>query len=448
MQLSFEYSQKIADGGLPAAFHSPDNVVQVFYTDGDGRMWAVRADTPEGAFENREFVGEVMAVADEGIGYLSTAYLPRMNFWAVWRAGGRHRKAVFILKQETNKYLVRGEIMIRQERPIATLTLELENPQGILALEDATDAANIPPGARVNVYFSAGESTRVQLGVFYIDRIKKIVGERTIQLEARNASGKLLRDQSFDGDNVFSPDLLYAVIGQILDDAGVINYFVEITGDTAGMEFPPDMNYLDGLNEIIKVKSDWIIREKSSGTIVIGSPGYVQFSPSGTYSFTRNKDCFSREILREDRENYSRVCVYTRGYEVTVFEDVDFLKGWNLARKKTLYVEAPEDSTQADCQTLAAGIADRLAQVGIIETFIGPFRPQLQPGDAAEITEPGKVARTLGTITRVNHRFGRDGFFTEFSVDSGGLLGKPTIAEYVEKITRRHTIRRAKRLYE
>jgi len=42
------------------------------------------------------------------------------------------------------------------DRPIATLKLVLENPGGIIAMEDAEDAANTPVGARVNVFLTPG----------------------------------------------------------------------------------------------------------------------------------------------------------------------------------------------------------------------------------------------------------------------------------------------------
>ena len=236
MQLTFEYSQKVADGASPAGFHSPDNVVQVFFTDGDGRIRGIIADTPEGAFDSRNFYGEAIAAPDTNVGFLKVCYLPRMNLWAVWESGGVHRMAVFILKQETDKYLVRGDITLRGDRPIATLKLVLENPQGIIAMEDAEDASNIPPGARINVFFSSGASSRFHLGIFYIDRIKKSVGQPEVHFEARNASGKLLRDQSFDENNTFAVATIDNIIKDILDDAGVVSYYVQSTAATAGMK--------------------------------------------------------------------------------------------------------------------------------------------------------------------------------------------------------------------
>ena len=78
-----------------------------------------------------------LAGPDTNVKHLTLAYLPRMNLWALWRAADRHRLAVFILKQETNKYLSDGTLDFRQDDPGVSLSLTLENPAGIIAAEDA-----------------------------------------------------------------------------------------------------------------------------------------------------------------------------------------------------------------------------------------------------------------------------------------------------------------------
>jgi hypothetical protein len=70
----------------------------------------------------------------------------------------------------------------------------------------------------------------------------------------------------------------------------------------------------------------------------------------------------------------------------------------------------------------------------VIETFVGPFRPHVLPGDYAEIvSKTGK--KLLGVITTVVHHFGRQGFTTELTVDSGGRVNRPNVSEYIRKIT-------------
>jgi hypothetical protein len=437
MQLVFDHIQHIADGHNPAAWHSPDQIAQVYYTDAGGRIQAVDTETEYGDFADRIFSLPHLAGPDAGVKHLTLAYLPRMNLWALWQAGDRHRMAVFILKQETNKYLSDGTLDFRQDDPGVSLSLTLENPAGIIAAEDATEA---PPGTRISVFFQSGSSGRYPLGIYYLDRISTKTGDPTVQLSARNATGKLLKDQTFDEDRTFD-GRTDAILADILDAASMINYRIEPNTDQITAEFPPNMSYFDGIMAILSTIPDWQMREDVSGTIVIGSSSFV-FNP-GNYVFSRGRDCFSREVIRDDRETYSRVCVHDREFTVMAFRDVTFPEGWNLPRRKTLYVEAPEGTTQAKANTLATHLAGRLGHVGTMETFNSPFRPHLQPGDQATITE-GNKSTVLGVITAVGLQFGRQGFYTEFTVDSGGVVKKPMIRDLIEQISGRRDVGSAK----
>lgn len=70
---------------------------------------------------------------------------------------------------------------------------------------------------------------------------------------------------------------------------------------------------------------------------------------------------------------------------------------------------------------MAEDYARSLQYVGIGESFSSPLRPQLLPGDIAEIYETGdSEAVSLGLVTELSHNFGESGFFTDFSIDSGG----------------------------
>jgi len=441
MELVFAHSQKVTDGRNPAAYHSPDNIMQVFYTDGDGRIWTVNTDTPFGNFSDRVFGGGSLAASDAGVEFLKVAYLPRMNLWSVWKVGNKHRMAVFILKQETNKYLVDGGLSFRDDDATVPLSLTLENPAGIIAAEDAVDT---PPGTRINVFFSIGDSSRVHLGVYYLDSIETEVGNPQVSLSARNATGKLLKDQTFDEKRQYTGTIT-GVLSEILDDAGIIATRIEQSGNTITVEFPPNMNYYEGIRSVLTVVPGWEMKEDVGGTIVIGSPSFIQLSiPPGTYHFERGRDCFSRKVTRDDKETYSRVCVHDKEFAVAVWQDVQFMEGWNLPARKTLYVEAPDGTTLAQATARANYLAGRLAKVGVVEAFTAPFRPQLQPSDEAEITEPGKTARVLGIITQVDFAFGRSGFFTSFTVDSGGMIRKPRIRDYIEEISGKKDVGQAK----
>ena len=89
--------------------------------------------------------------------------------------------------------------------------------------------------------------------------------------------------------------------------------------------------------------------------------------------------------------------------------------------------------------------SESLQYVGKIESFTGPFRPQFILGDEAVIID-SDGSTSLGLITEITHRFGKEGFYTDFTVDSGGKLGKGRLSDYISRITKDRTS--SSRVYE
>lgn len=116
------------------------------------------------------------------------------------------------------------------------------------------------------------------------------------------------------------------------------------------------------------------------------------------------------------------------------FADVESYEGWNLQANKTLYVQVPDGTGSIAAQDYAEQLTEWLENVGKIESFIGPFRPHLLCGDEAVIIDENGYT-SLGLITEIEHKFGKQGFYTNFSVDSGGRLGKGRITDFIKQIT-------------
>lgn len=463
MQLTIETYQTIGAGTQPAAIHSADNHVQVFFVS-DGQIKVTDAPTPFGAWDSRVFNAPYLACRDEAVQYLKLKYLSGTNIWAVWRNMAedndegyqegyeRHRIAVFTLLQNVSKYLATGSVEFSQNNPVAQLVLELKNPNQEVSSEDDSVIA---PGASVAIYFRAGNSERYPLGRYFVDRNKMSVTGGTANVEARNAIGKLLRDQTFDEDTAYPYANQADVLADILDTAEVPeeSRLIYPSVNTVGMEYPPDMRILDGIIEIFKTTIWWQIRERMDGKIVLGPHWWSEFDQPGVYDFQRGTDVWSREIVREDIPAYSRVCVWRREYTVgetvhpAVYKYANVEGRFPLPKKKTLYVEVAQGTAEARMETYAAELAEMQSNVGVIETFIGPIRPHLQPGDEARIHDVG--SRLLGVITTVRHMFGEQGFATEFTVDSGGSIAKENISKYIEKISGRQVSPgQVRRLYE
>jgi hypothetical protein len=436
MQLTFEHHQTgIASGGNPVAYHSPDNIIQVLFTNA-GNLYSTEAQTPLGEFADRDFRAPTLAAQDTGIAHLKLRYLPKVNLFVLWHSANRQRKAVFLMKQEISKYLEYGSISISQQSsPTQSMTLALANPEGIIGAENESKS-EVFPGSRIIVFFKSGSSERVQIGSFYIDRIRFGVTDETLDISSRNLSGKLLTDQTFDEENTYATGNLSDILDSVLEDARVPLYAVEFNGRQQAVEFPPDMSISDGIKELINLTDDWIIQEKHDNSIVIGSPTFNRFDQKGIYRFYRDTDCFSRERTREDAEVYSRVCVHDKDFIIAEYRDVSFLSKWNLPRKKTLYVSLPDGATLTTAQNYANKIRDSLSSVGIVETFVGPFRPQLQPGDIAEIVDATGVNQ-IGVVTEVRHSFGKNGYMTEFTSDSGGKLKKLSLADWITLLNKK-----------
>lgn len=132
--------------------------------------------------------------------------------------------------------------------------------------------------------------------------------------------------------------------------------------------------------------------------------------------------------------------------KILSYADVPYFEGWGLAKHKTLYVDAPAGTPQGDLDTLAQQLAERVGMSGVIESFTGPFRPHIMVGDEAEITS-STGTRLLGLITEVTHHFGKGGFWTDFSVDSGGRIGKGRMGDFIAKIGGKKEAHGVTRLY-
>jgi hypothetical protein len=432
MEIPWELHQEVGAGANPAAFHSPDNVLQVFYTVG-GRLYAMRTDTPFGEFDARVFTPGLLASQDEGVQHLKLTYLPRINVFAAWlNAAGEQRLAVFVLKQDLTDYIDVATITMQQGTPVASFMATLENPSGIVSSEqDETDSEAFP-GSRLLVYLRMGDSERLLLGTFYLDSINSRTGDPVVKITARNASGKLLKDQTFDELGLFPAAPVHAVISDMLALAGVAGYNVQPSILTFGVEYPPNMTILDGVLDYIKMLTSYVIKEDERGHFAVGEPTYEHMHQASTYAFNRGSDCISREVLRSDMDVFSRLCVHTPGFVNAAYRDLAFRENWSLPQQKTLFVELPEEAGPDYVNAYADFLQPRLGGVGVIETFVGPIRPQLLPEDAAEITSESG-SKLLGTTTHLVHYLGKRGFLTQFTVDSGGQLRKPMITELIKR---------------
>jgi len=133
------------------------------------------------------------------------------------------------------------------------------------------------------------------------------------------------------------------------------------------------------------------------------------------------------------------VCIRCTNPVATIFRDLPPHKYWPIAAHKTLYVDVPEGTTTGQMNAYADTLEDTIPLTGRVETFAGIFTPHLMIGDSAEVVESDGSYSTVGTVTSVEHHFGRGGFYTQFTVDSGGRIGKPMLKDYLSTVSGQNT---------
>lgn len=424
-------------GVSPNVLHFFNNEAQALYLK-NGELHGKITNTPNGVWGDREFEGELNITPDIEMINLKLSNLSGFGTVGSYKTGDCHKLLIYELQVDISEYLNAGKIKHTIDSPISIFNLQLENP---IKDDDENVAISeraflISPGARIGFSFSMGDSDEFQIGTFYVDRSDFTLLSETVSVDGRNLIGKAFKDQTFGEKHNYSVELLSEVVRKILVDANISPYKMLIanTSIRAGFTFSPNMDYLSGLLEVFKATLDWKIEENTDGTIIVGNSTFQSFTPIGRFEFFRNKDIFSRKIVRDDMNVYRRVCVHDREFSIAVYKDVEEYIGWNLQSNKTLFVNVPEGTELADATIYANELAIRLAKAGKLESFTGPLRPYIVVGDSAVIIdEYGK--EELGLITEITHSFGKDGYYTNFTVDSGGVLGKGRIADYISQVT-------------
>ena len=430
MRLTFEQSAELGSGVSPQVLHLPDNTV-----------WP---------WDDPKFGDTMIATADKEISKMRIKNIPRVGAFGAWHqeevlingkivSPERQRFGIWDAINDITNFLESGSIQFDLNNIVSQASFTFKNPFNRLAGESAS---RLTPGNKIELFFTAGDSDDYPMGVFYADRVTMETYGETANVECRNISGKILKDQKMNGQYSYPKDVYAYVVEDFLAKTGVPSFNIQQppnpeTAWQLGMVFPPDMDRLTALNELIRSSLNWVLRETLDGQIVAGSE--VSYPPIvnmvSRYEFDRT-DLITRRVERDDMDVYSTVCYQAKdtATEATIrrYVKVNHALDWSIAPHKTLYVTAPDDTPEGELLEHAEELAERIGYAGIIETFTGPFRPYLVPGDEAEISGADGV-KLLGTITTVFHSFGVDGFFTEFAVDSGGAKGKPQLKDLINQ---------------
>lgn len=445
MKLDFEFIEKnISVGKWPDVINFANTQAQVFYIN-DGEMYGLPSDKiNHGDWGPVNFNNELQISPDS---YMTNFHVDILQGWGMFGSylqnqENKHKLIIYEFEHEMDIFLEAASTIFSIDNPASSFRLNLINPdlknpehKGQFAMNEHRTI--VMPGSKVTFYFTmGGQDYEYDLGTFYIDRSNFSTGSETVKIEGRNKIGKVLKDQTLDEVYEFWKDTITATLTLLLTNAGLEEdeFIIQNTDVESWFEFTPNTTYLQAIETIFETVPTWKIVEREDGTIIIGDPDFASFNEPGIYTFYRDYDIFSRDIVHEDEEVYRRVCVYTPDFEQTIYKEVSSYQGWNLQANKTLYVEVAEGATRRELNNYADELIERMSNVGKIETFHGPFRPYLQPGDGARIIDKEGMV-DLGLMTGVTHEFGKDGYFTEFTVDSGGSIGLGRVSDYIKRLT-------------
>jgi len=453
MELSFEISGIIGNGSYPDFIEFPKTEGELFYID-SGKMYGKPSLKLHGNFNDPTWL-DINSIGPEYENNINNLELKNISGFGIvgsYKTNSAQKLLIYEYFIEMNRYLENGSIKHSMDTPVTSFILNLENPlnenpeyEGNVAISE--ESSLLSPGSKVSFEFSMGDSELYPMGNFYVDRSNFALLSESITVDGRNIIGKALNDQTFDENNIYPYNAIHEILKEILVQSNIIpdEMLVENTSVKSGYKFDPNMTYLEGIFDILKALDKWQIKWLVDGTVVIGSTEYAGFIRNSSYVFQRDKDIFSRNIVRDDQKSYRRVCVHTGDFSIKVYKDVEAYSGWNLQANKTLYVNVPDGTTLIDAQGYAMQIANSLQNIGKVEEFTGPFRPQLALGDEAVIISK-EGSQSLGLITEITHRFGKNGFYTDFTVDSGGKIGKERLSDYIGRLSKDKTS--SSRVYE
>ncbi len=435
MFLSFERVLDCGYGQCPQAVHDKSNLLRVIYLTSENTVSYVEANPVLGMYDNLSFEEFGRCSPDENISFPSLKRVAHYGAYGFWSAEGDHRFVIYMMPTDISRALVDGSIEFSVGNYISSMSCSLLNLRGELLNRYR---ALVTPGTKLEVYFALGNSPETPMGVFYIDRSSVAYPEEKVSIDGRNAIGKLLKEQNFDEYTVWDSGTLQMNIKDILEFAGVERYFVGDPGINRTLEFEPSTTLLEGIRYSLSFLHNWQVAETMDGVVGVAEAGDPRFDQPGVYTFVRDKTCWEYSIEYDDSNAASRVCVWSKiaggggsNAKRYVYVDVKYNRWWVQPAHRTLYVQTVDNATEAQMTDIANTIADSLELSGRVETFAGLFMPQLTLGDEVRVVDEKGGTELVGTLTDITHNFGRSGFFTSFTVDSGGRRSKTRLKDLI-----------------
>lgn len=369
----------------------------------------------------------------------------------------------YIYAHETGDLVESGTWQKTNDNPIEQVNASVMNFDSDFFESDST---LFQPGSKISVKVSMGNSEPFDLGTAYADEVNFSKTEEQVSISGRNQLGFLLSDTIIGNKRKTIKGNVKECLEKILKIAGVEDYVI--------YNKPPDKNYefsfkrdrtlLYCLKFVARRKgAHWKIRELSDGRIIIGPQKWINknYESTGYFQFEKNHEVFTQQITRRADAAYKKIYIVPEneinsmsksqmlklceekniktvnnsntkdeikaaikdaGFAVTeIIKTLKNYETWNIPKQKIYYEENVKVDTQDELEDYADKLVKEMQYIGITETYDMPFRPQILIGDVAQSYKQGdEQAVTVGIITDITQNFGKEGFRTQFTADSGG----------------------------
>jgi len=422
--LTWDFARQLDPAASPGSTVSYfDTMCQSFYID-TGQIKTQIGHLHQGQWQDLEREPEVI-ISDTGYGALDIEH----NFnGVVWGTAQHGLDVVFFLYEymlDISSWIESGSWSLAPENPIKIGDITVKNADKSRFEDDAHTL--FTPGSKLRSWYAYGDSDPVMFCMFFIEHSPYSNTAFNFKFSGRNRLGFSLVNQKFDERTTYAGTRTEAIT-QMLLDAGVVPAAILVQEDAtaASFTFESQKNYLEGITEATAL-IDWYFDDLPDGTIVIGDAAFIKTNAAktGIYTFDLGADVKSREVSRQTEGVYSRLCVRRKGNTpLSLYADIPYFEGWYIGGHKTFYQDVPDITDQSTMERIRDQLVEGMQYSGITETFEGNFRPWLQIGDVAIINESG-MPRISGIVTNIAHKYGVSGFFTTFTVSSGGTISDP-----------------------
>lgn len=394
----------------------------------DANGMATETTTVEDGHWDGTTWSEDIAILPDDHGALSLDHPSNGVLYGAALRGGQLWFYRYVYAMDIGDLVRSGSWKASNDSAISQLSMQLANISNDLFSVETT---LFQPGARLSLAVVMGDSAPYDIGVAHLDEVTFDPLSETVSLSGRNQTGYYLKDQTFGANNAW-PGTGKTAVEDILKFAGIKKYSVGPSTAKWTWTFDAKKTILGGLEEIGAWFAGWEVRELPDGLVVVGYPAWIaaNYQATGYYQLNVGREVTRRRTRKSADAAYCQVYVTGKGQDgaelTPAVADVDNFAFWALPAHKIYYDTAPNGLTQEELQSYADDLAERLQYVGMVDSFTLPFmQPQLLIGDVVQVYQTGDTeAVSLGTITSLTHTFGKAGFSTAFTVDSGGAVSE------------------------